>query len=47
MAFSTVKECLFNPDVPYQWGSEFDDGLIDERLDSFQISRSLSMKGCP
>ena len=28
-------------------GSEFDNMLIDELLDSFQISRSLSMKGCP
>ena len=28
-------------------GSEFDNAVIDELLDSFQISRSLSMKGCP
>ena len=28
-------------------GSEFDNMLIDELLDSFQINRSLSMKGCP
>ena len=28
-------------------GSEFDNTLIDELLESFQISRSLSMKGCP
>ena len=28
-------------------GSEFDNILIDEFLESFQIRRSLSMKGCP
>ncbi len=29
------------------WGSEFDNMLIDELLDSFHINGSLSMKGCP
>ena len=28
-------------------GGEFDNALIEELLDSFQISRSLSMKRCP
>jgi transposase InsO family protein len=28
-------------------GSEFDNALIDDLLDNFQISRSLSMKLCP
>lgn len=28
-------------------GSEFKNKLIDETLTAFQISRSLSMKGCP
>jgi len=28
-------------------GNEFDNMLIEELLDSFQINRSLSMKGCP
>lgn len=28
-------------------GSEFDNMLIDELLESFQISRSLRRKGCP
>jgi len=28
-------------------GSEFDNALIDGLLEGFQISRSLSMKGCP
>ena len=28
-------------------GSEFDNTLIDGLLESFRISRSLSMKGCP
>jgi putative transposase len=28
-------------------GSEFKNKLIDEALDTFEINRSLSMKGCP
>jgi len=28
-------------------GSEFNNQLIDEMLDTFQIKRSLSLKGCP
>lgn len=28
-------------------GSEFKNQLIDEALDTFNIQRSLSMKGCP
>ena len=28
-------------------GSEFDNALIDELLDTFEINRSLSLKGCP
>ena len=47
-AFSTVKGSLFGIQVFHtDRGSEFDNALIDELLDSFQISRSLSMKGCP
>jgi putative transposase len=47
-AFSTVKGNLFDIQVFHtDRGSEFDNALIDELLDSFQISRSLSMKGCP
>lgn len=47
-AFSTVKGSLFDIQMFHtDRGSEFDNALIDELLDSFQISRSLSMKGCP
>jgi len=47
-AFSTVKGSLFNIQMFHtDRGSEFDNMLIDELLDSFQIRRSLSMKGCP
>ena len=47
-AFSTVKGSLFTVRMFHtDRGSEFDNALIDELLDSFQISRSLSMKGCP
>ncbi|EUJ35659.1 IS3 family transposase, partial [Brochothrix campestris] len=28
-------------------GKEFDNRLIDEALETFNIQRSLSMKGCP
>ena len=47
-AFSTVKGSLFGIQMFHtDRGSEFDNALIDELLDNFQISRSLSMKGCP
>ena len=47
-AFSTVKENLFDIQMFHtDRGSEFDNMLIDELLVSFQINRSLSMKGCP
>ena len=47
-AFSAVKGNLFNVRMFHtDRGSEFDNALIDELLESFQISRSLSMKGCP
>ena len=47
-AFSTVKGSLFGIRMFHtDRGSEFDNALIDELLDSFRISRSLSMKGCP
>lgn len=47
-AFSTVKGSLFDIQMFHtDRGSEFDNMLIDELLESFQISRSLSMKGCP
>ena len=47
-AFSTVKGNLFEIRMFHtDRGSEFDNTLIDGLLESFQISRSLSMKGCP
>ena len=47
-AFSTVKGNLFDIQMFHtDRGSEFDNALIDELLSCFQISRSLSMKGCP
>lgn len=47
-AFSTVKGSLFDIRMFHtDRGSEFDNALIDGLLDSFKISRSLSMKGCP
>jgi len=47
-AFASVKISLeqiqmFHTDR----GSEFDNALIDEVLDAFNINRSLSLKGCP
>ena len=47
-AFASVKGNLSD----IQWfhtdrGSEFKNRLIDETLTTFQIGRSLSMKGCP
>ena len=47
-AFSTVKGNLFDFQMFHtDRGSEFDNILIDELLDSFQINHSLSMKGYP
>jgi putative transposase len=47
-AFSVVKGSLFDIRMFHtDRGSEFENALIDELLDSFQIRRSLSMKGCP
>ena len=47
-AFSAVKGILFDIQMFHtDRGSEFDNALINELLESFQISRSLSMKGCP
>ena len=47
-AFASVKGNLFEIQIFHtDRGSEFDNTLIDEFLESFQISRSLSMKGCP
>ncbi len=47
-AFSVVKGNLFDIQMFHtDRGREFDNALIDELLDSFRISRSLSMKGCP
>ena len=44
-AFSTVKGNLFDIQMFHtDRGSEFDNMLIDELLDSFQINRSLSMQ---
>ena len=48
MAFSTVKGSLFDIQMLHtDRGSEFDNALMDELLESFQINRYLSMKGCP
>ena len=47
-AFTSVKGNLFEIQIFHtDRGSEFDNILIDEFLESFQIRRSLSMKGCP
>jgi len=47
-AFASVKGNLFEIQIFHtDRGSEFDNILIDEFLESFQIRRSLSMKGCP
>ena len=47
-AFSSVRGNLFEIKLFHtDRGSEFDNILIDEFLESFQICRSLSMKGCP
>ena len=47
-AFATLDFPLTDVQVFHtDRGSEFDNMLIDELLDSFQINRSLSMKGCP
>lgn len=47
-AFATVKTSLKNIHVFHtDRGNEFKNQLIDETLKTFNISRSLSMKGCP
>ena len=47
-AFATLDFPLTEVEVFHtDRGSEFDNMLIDELLNSFQINRSLSMKGCP
>ena len=47
-AFSSVKINLSNIQVFHtDRGSEFDNMLIDELLATFNIERSLSLKGCP
>lgn len=47
-AFASVKMNLFRLQVFHtDRGSEFDNMLIDELLDNFNIRRSLSLKGCP
>jgi transposase InsO family protein len=47
-AFATVKTSLKNIHVFHtDRGNEFKNKLIDETLKTFDISRSLSMKGCP
>lgn len=43
--FSTMKGNLFNIQMfNTGWGSEFNNMMIDESLENFQINRSLSMK---
>jgi len=47
-AFASVKTNLSNIQVFHtDRGSEFDNMIIDELLDAFQIHRSLSLRGCP
>ena len=47
-AFSMVKGNFFDIQMFHtDRGSEFDNALIDELLESFQINHSLSMMGCP
>ena len=47
-AFSSVKTNLFQIQMFHtDRGSEFDNMLIDDLLETFQIKRSLSLKGCP
>lgn len=47
-AFATVPTELGNIQMFHtDRGSEFNNQLIDEMLDTFKIKRSLSMKGCP
>jgi transposase InsO family protein len=46
--FSAVKGSIFHIKMfQTDRGSEFDNTLIDELLDSYQISHSLSMKEYP
>lgn len=47
-AFATVKANLCELQMFHtDRGSEFNNQLIDEVLDTFNIKRSLSLKGCP
>lgn len=47
-AFATVKTDLRNIQMFHSdRGSEFKNELIDEVISTFEIKRSLSMKGCP
>jgi len=47
-AFASVKVNLTKIQMFHtDRGSEFDNMLIDEILDAFNINRSLSLKGCP
>lgn len=47
-AFSSIKTNLSQIQMFHSdRGSEFDNSLIDELLDTFKINRSLSLKGCP
>ena len=47
-AFASVRVNLFHIQMFHtDRGSEFDNMLIDQLLDTFHIKRSLSLKGCP
>lgn len=47
-AFASIKTDLKNIQIFHtDRGKEFDNQLIDEALEVFNIKRSLSMKGCP
>lgn len=47
-ALSTIKDNLKSIQLLHtDRGKEFKNTLIDEALETFQIKRSLSMKGCP
>lgn len=47
-AFASVQTNLKQIQIFHtDWGNEFKNHLINETLETFEISRSLSMKGCP
>ena len=53
MHYSSIVHCLYQVDLRQiqlfhtDRGNEFKNKLIDDALKTFNIQRSLSMKGCP